>query len=139
MVWVPSPRRPAFCTTAPLIRTMPTIWSAGVPSRRRRGTVAFLTFLEFCTEDYADALSVYDGPDDSFPALVSDKSGCSEPIGDDDILSNGTRLYIYFSSDSSVTLSGFAIQWTFIPGRFPTVTLQSFRSYLDISPFFISS
>ena len=99
----------------------------------------FLTFLEFCTEDYADALSVYDGPDDSFPALVSDKSGCSEPIGDDDILSNGTRLYIYFSSDSSVTLSGFAIQWTFIPGRFPTVTPRGFRCYLDLSQFFISS
>ena len=62
-----------------------------------------LNFFSFALEESYDILSVYDGPDESSP-LIGTYSGLINPLT---IYSSGRYLYAVFTSDSSVTYSGY--------------------------------
>lgn len=66
-----------------------------------------LLFYEFATESSADYVSVYDGDSTSAP-LIGQFSGSSLPAP---ITSSSTKLYVRFTSDSSVLYRGFTARY----------------------------
>ena len=63
-----------------------------------------LTFTEFNTESNFDFLYIYDGDSTSSPQIGSSLSGTSTPSS---AVGSGAQMYVRFTSDGSVTRSGF--------------------------------
>ena len=70
-------------------------------------TVIELLFYTFTTESSLDYVRVYDGDSTSAP-LIGQFSGSSLPAP---ITSSSTKLYVRFTSDSSVTHTGFTARY----------------------------
>lgn len=66
-----------------------------------------ISFEEFQLEGCCDNFRVYDGSDDSAPLLLS-TSGSTIP---NDVTAESGEMFIRFSSDGSVTYSGWAVSW----------------------------
>ena len=81
-------------------------------------TVIELLFYTFTTESSADYVRVYDGDSTSAP-LIGQFSGSSLPAP---ITSSSTKLYVRFTSDGSVTYTGFIARYqgiftSWLPGE----------------------
>lgn len=68
-----------------------------------------LTFTDFAMEDYYDYLTVYAGPDNTYP-LIGSYTGTSLPGGGTITINNGV-ICIQQTSDSYVEMSGFVLNW----------------------------
>ena len=67
-----------------------------------------LTFSQFSTESGFDYIRIYNGPNTTSPLLLS-TSGYSIPSA---VTATSGYMYITFTTDGSVTSSGFAASWT---------------------------
>lgn len=72
-------------------------------------TTITLTFSAFNLESGFDFLTVYDGSTSGSPVLANNLSGTSLPAS---VTSTGGAMLVRFTSDSSVTRSGFISSWT---------------------------
>jgi len=79
-----------------------------------------LTFIEFELESGFDNLSVYDGPDKNSPLLGTFSGSTIPPV----LASTTGSLTVHFTSDGSVTYSGFVLNWQNLGGN-----LQPTASY----------
>ncbi len=71
-----------------------------------------LTFRSFSLESFYDYLRIYDGPNTSAPLLLS-RTGFGVPP---DVTAYSGQMYVLFTSDGSVTYSGFDAIWqAYIP------------------------
>lgn len=87
------------------------------------GGVVTLTFSSFSTESCCDRLRVYDGLSISAP-LIGSYGGGGLPNGGT-IVSSGNGLTLRFTSDGSVTSSGFAATWGANSSTTPTASMQT--------------
>lgn len=72
-----------------------------------------LTFSAFNLESGFDFLTIYDGPTSGSPVLANNLSGTSLPSS---VTSSGGTMLVRFTSDFSVTRSGFITSWTSTTG-----------------------
>ena len=80
-----------------------------------------LSFSAFELENTFDILTIFDGSDASAPVLLS-TSGFNIPA---DITSSGDALFITFTSDGSVTFSGWEATWTsVVPSGAPSANFS---------------
>ncbi|MDX2368659.1 MAG: CUB domain-containing protein, partial [Colwellia sp.] len=68
-----------------------------------------LTFSAFSLESGYDFLTIYDGSTTASPVLANNLSGNSLPAS---VTSSGSAMLVRFSSDFSITSSGFIASWT---------------------------
>lgn len=72
-----------------------------------------INFLSFNTESGWDKMTIYDGPDDTYPILIADYSGSVIPVGNPFISTAiGGEITIKFTSDGSVSRSGWEAEVT---------------------------
>ena len=83
-----------------------------------------LTFNSFELEDFYDYLTIYDGPNTSSP-LIGAFSGLTPPNGGT-ITSTGGSITLVFTSDASVVLSGFDVDFEcFLATTAPTANFSN--------------
>ncbi|PID91350.1 MAG: hypothetical protein CSA96_08900, partial [Bacteroidetes bacterium] len=94
-----------LCSSESYLPDMEAAWLISPAS----GQAPTLSFSSFETEEDADILEVYDGPDSSAPLLATlsgDQSGNSVVLS-----ASGNALYVRFSSNESVQFGGFTANW----------------------------
>jgi len=69
----------------------------------------YLNFDQFNTETNYDFVTIYDGPNANSPMIARYSGTYAEPVS-----SSGEQLYIVFTSDSSITRSGFSASYVTI-------------------------
>ena len=78
-----------------------------------------LSFSSFNLESGYDYLRVYDGPNDTYTLLLN-ATGISTPSN---VVSTGGQMYVKFTSDATVTRSGFAATWSSAASTTPVSSL----------------
>ena len=84
-------------------------WKITAPT----GSNVRLQFTNFETESCCDKLKIYDGVDDG-GSLLGELSGSGY---NGEMVTTGSNMYVHFTSDSSITMSGFRGVLTYTTGR----------------------
>jgi PKD repeat protein len=71
-----------------------------------------ITFSQFSTESCCDHLTIYDGPNATYPQILY-ASGSSIPSP---VTANSGKMFIRWTSDGSVTSTGWAATWSSVVG-----------------------
>jgi Zn-dependent metalloprotease len=88
------------------------------------GNIVNIVFSGFDLENTFDFLTLYNGPNSSYPVIGS-YTGATLPNGGLPILSTTNQVYVEFTSDAGVTATGFQFDWYCTPPAPPTSLFSS--------------
>ena len=88
------------------------------------GSVVVMDFISFDIEFSYDYVTIYDGPNASYPSLGS-FTGNTLPNSGNPISSTGNQVYFEFTSDGSVIGPGFQMDWTCDFVALPAASFES--------------
>jgi len=88
------------------------------------GNIVNIDFSSFDLEDTYDFLTLYNGPDNSYP-VIGAYTGATLPNGGSTIFSTTNQVYVEFTSDWSVIATGFEFSWYCTPPAPPVSDFSS--------------